>query len=147
MSQDIEVEKAAIRECLEQLWLAYKRGDSRVIAELYHSNANLVISGNEVAVGQTAIEREYAKIIALDPVRPDSNFRQSLRIHLVTPGLAIVDAAGAITKANADGTEERLGEAFFTAVLVKETGQWRIAALRGASPDNISPPTIEAELI
>jgi uncharacterized protein (TIGR02246 family) len=135
-----EVEKSAIRTCLEQFYAAYSRGDAKSVASLYHTNANLVMQGKEVAVGHAAIEREYTRLIALDPVRSDTKVTQALRIHLVNAELAVVDAAALLIKRGDDGNEEKLGDAFFTIVLVKDDGRWLLAALRGASDSNISPP-------
>jgi uncharacterized protein (TIGR02246 family) len=137
-----ELEKSAIRTCLEQFYAAYSRGDAKSVASLYHTNANLVIQGQEVAVGDAAIEREYTRLIALDPVRSDTKVTQALRIHLINADLAVVDAAALLTKLGDDGKEEKLGDAFFTIVLLKDDGRWLLAALRGASDGNISPPQI-----
>jgi uncharacterized protein (TIGR02246 family) len=135
-----ELEKAAIRACLDQFYAAYSRGDAKSVANLYHPNANLVMQGQEVAVGHAAIEREYIRLIALDPVRSDTKVTQALRIHLVDAELAVVDAAALLTKLGDGGNEEKLGDAFFTIVVVKDDGRWLLAALRGASDGNISPP-------
>lgn len=135
-----ELEKSAIRVCLEQFYAAYRRGDARSVANFYHPNANLVIQGKEIAVGSAAIEREYSRLIAIDPVRSDTKVTQALRIHLVSADLAVVDAAALLTKLGDGGNEEKLGDAFFTIVVVKDDGRWLLAALRGASDANISPP-------
>lgn len=140
MLENEELEKAAIRACLDQFYAAYSRGDAKSVASLYHPNANLVIQGQEVAVGRAAIEREYIRLIALDPIRPDTKVSQALRIHLVNADLAVVDAAALLTKLGDGRTEEKLGDAFFTIVVVKDDGRWLLAALRGASDGNISPP-------
>ena len=137
---DIETEKAQVRDCLDQLWAALRQGDSRAIAELYHPNANLVLRGEEVAVGRPAIERQYAELLALDPVRRDTSMTSSLRIHLVRPEVAIVDVASRLTRADASGDQEKLGDVFFTIVAVKDEEVWRLAAVRGADPSNLSPP-------
>jgi uncharacterized protein (TIGR02246 family) len=136
---DSEAETTAVRDCLEQLWAAYKRGDPRAIAELYHSNANLV-GGQEVAVGRAAIEQQYTRLLALDPARPDTTVNSNLRIHLVRSDLAIVDAAATLTRADGRGNEEKLGNAYFTIVLTKDQGRWRLAALRGAEAANLAAP-------
>ena len=136
---DIESEKAKIRDCLDRLWEAVRRGDPRAVAELYHPNANLVLRGEEVAVGRPAIERQYAGLLALDPVRPDTTTTSNLRIHLVRPDVAVVDAAARLTRADASGSRQTLGEVFFTIVAVKDEEGWRLAAVRGADAGNISP--------
>ena len=137
---DIEAERAQIRDCLDRLWAALERGDPRAIAELYHPNANLVLRGEEVAVGRSDIERQYEKVLALDPVRPETTITSSLRIHLVRPDLAIVDSASRLTSADASGEPQKLGDVFFTIVAVKDEQGWRLAAARGADPSNLSPP-------
>lgn len=141
MPENEELDKSAIRACLEQFYAAYSRGDAKSVANLYHPNANLVMQGQEVAVGHAAIEREYITLIALDPVRSDTKVTQALRIHLVNAELAVVDAAALLTKLGEGGKEEKLGDAFFTIVVVKDDGRWLLAALRGASDGNISPPS------
>jgi uncharacterized protein (TIGR02246 family) len=136
----VESERAQIRDCLDQLWAALRQGDPRAIAELYHPNANLVLRGEEVAVGRQDIERQYAELLALDPVRPDTMVTSSLRIHLVRPDVAIVDAASRLTRVDASGAPQKLGDVFFTIVAVKDEQGWRLAAVRGADPSNLSPP-------
>jgi len=140
VQENEELEKSAIRDCLEQFYAAYSRGDAKSLASLYHPNANLVIQGQEVAVGHAAIEREYIRLIAIDPVRSDTKVTQALRIHLVNADLAVVDAAALLTKPGDGGNEEKLGDAFFTIVVVKDGGRWLLAALRGAREANIAPP-------
>jgi len=140
VQENEELEKSAIRDCLEQFYAAYSRGDAKSVASLYHPNANLVIQGQEVAVGHAAIEREYIRLIAIDPVRSDTKITQALRIHLVNADLAVVDAAALLTRLGDGGNEEKLGDAFFTIVVVRDGGRWLLAALRGASDGNISPP-------
>ena len=140
VQENEELEKSAIRDCLEQFYAAYSRGDAKSLASLYHPNANLVIQGQEVAVGHAAIEREYIRLIAIDPVRSDTKVTQALRIHLVNADLAVVDAAALLTRLGDGGDEEKLGDAFFTIVVVKDGGRWLLAALRGAREANIAPP-------
>jgi uncharacterized protein (TIGR02246 family) len=137
---DIETEKAQVRDCLDQLWAGLRQGDPRAIAELYHPNANLVLRGEEVAVGRPAIEQQYAELLALDPVRPDTTFTSNLRIHLVRPDVAIIDAASRLTRADASGDQQKLSDVFFTIVAVKDERGWRLAAVRGADPSNLPPP-------
>lgn len=137
---DIESETAQVRDCLDRLWAALRRGDPRAIAELYHPNANLVLHGEEVAVGRPDIERQYAELLALDPVRPETTITSGLRIHLVRPDVAIVDAASRLTRADAAGDQQKLGDVFFTIVAVKDEQGWRLAAVRGADASNLSPP-------
>jgi uncharacterized protein (TIGR02246 family) len=137
---DIEFERAQVRDCLDHLWAALRQRDPRAIAELYHPDANLVLRGEEVAVGRPAIEQQYAELLARDPVRPDTTINSSLRIHLVRPDVAIVDVASRLTSANASGDQQKLGDVFFTIVAVKDEQGWRLAAVRGADPSNLSPP-------
>jgi uncharacterized protein (TIGR02246 family) len=137
---DIESETAQVRDCLDRLWAALRRGDHRAIAELYHPNANLVLRGQEVAIGRPDIERQYAELLALDPVRPETTITSGLRIHLVRPDVAIVDVASRLTRADAAGDPQELGDVFFTIVAVKDEQGWRLAAVRGADPSNLSPP-------
>jgi uncharacterized protein (TIGR02246 family) len=137
---DIESERAQVRGCLDRLWTALRQRDPRAIAELYHPNANLVLRGEEVAVGRPAIEQQYAQLLALDPVRPNTTIASNLRIHLVRPEVAIVDVASRLTRADASGDQQKLGDVFFTIVAVKDEEGWRLAAVRGADPSNLSPP-------
>ena len=137
---DIESERAQVRECLDRLWAALRQRDPRAIAELYHPNANLVLRGEEVAIGRPAIEQQYAQLLALDPVRPNTTIASNLRIHLVRPEVAIVDVASRLTGADASGDQQKLGDVFFTIVAVKDEEGWRLAAVRGADPSNLSPP-------
>jgi uncharacterized protein (TIGR02246 family) len=137
---DIESERTQVRDCLDRLWAALRQGDPRAIAELYHPNANLVLRGEEVAIGRPAIEQQYAELLVLDPVRPETTITSSLRIHLVRPDVAIVDAASRLTRADAAGDQQKLGDVFFTIVAVKDEQGWRLAAVRGADPSNLSPP-------
>ena len=137
---DIESEKSALRSCLDQLWEAYAQGDAKAIAELYHTNANLVLLGHEVAVGRPALEQEYAKLLAMDALRSDTRVRRSFRIHLINSDVAVVDAAARLSRTVAGGEEERLGDVYFTIVAVKEDGEWRLGAVRGANETNIAAP-------
>jgi uncharacterized protein (TIGR02246 family) len=137
---DIESERAQVRDCLNRLWAALRQRDPRAIAELYHPNANLVLRGEEVAVGRPAIEQQYAQLLALDPVRPNTTIASNLRIHLVRPEVAIVDVASRLTGADESGDLQKLGDVFFTIVAVKDEEGWRLAAVRGADPSNLSPP-------
>jgi uncharacterized protein (TIGR02246 family) len=137
---EIESERAQVRDCLDRLWAALRQRDPRAIAELYHPNANLVLRGEEVAVGRPAIEQQYAQLLALDPVRPNTTIASNLRIHLVRPEVAIVDVASRLTRADASGDQQKLGDVFFTIVAVKDEEGWRLAAVRGADPSNLSPP-------
>jgi uncharacterized protein (TIGR02246 family) len=137
---DIESERAQVRDCLDRLWAALRQGDPRAIAELYHPNANLVLRGEEVAVGRPAIEQQYAQLLALDPVRPNTTITSNIRIHVVRPEVAIVDVASRLTGADASGDQQKLGDVFFTIVTVKDEEGWRLAAVRGADPSNLSPP-------
>jgi uncharacterized protein (TIGR02246 family) len=137
---DIESERAQVRDCLDRPWAALRQRDPRAIAELYHPNANLILRGEEVAVGRPAIEQQYAQLLALDPVRPNTTIASNLRIHLVRPEVAIVDVASRLTWADASGDQQKLGDVFFTIVAVKDEEGWRLAAVRGADPSNLSPP-------
>ena len=137
---DIESERAQVRDCLDRLWAALRQRDPRAIAELYHPNANLVLRGEEVAVGRPAIEQQYAQLLALDPVRPNTTIASNLRIHLVRREVAIVDVASRLTRSDASGDQQKLGDVFFTIVAVMDEEGWRLAAVRGADPSNLSPP-------
>src|SRR5215510_5579547 len=126
MSTDIESEKSALRDCLDRLWEAYARADAGAIAQLYHPNANLVLLGKEVAVRRSALEREYAKLLAMDSLRSDTRVKRAFRIHLINADVAVVDAAARLSRIDAEGCEEQLGDVYFTIVAVKASGEWRL---------------------
>ena len=137
---EIEAEKAAVADCLDQFWAAFARGDARAIAALYHPNANLVLGGEEVGIGRPAIEQQYTRILEVDPLRPGTTITHNRRIHLVRSDVAIIDLAARLTTTGAAGDPQPSAAVFFTIVAVKDEEGWRLAAVRGADSSNLSPP-------
>ena len=134
---DIESERAQVRDCLDRLWAALKQGDPRdrgvISPECQPRPARR--GGGHWPTGHRAAIRGAAR------PRPGAAGDHD---HLkppdppARPDVAIVDAASQLTQADASGDQHKLGDVFFTIVAVKDEQGWRLAAVRGADPSNLS---------
>lgn len=110
---------------------AFNAGDARALGRLFTADARVIDVTGEVAEGRDAIEREYASLFEENPgltieVHSDD-------IHLVSPDAAIeVGTSRVIPKEGAPPVANR-----YSAVSVKQDGQWLVASVR-ESPGEIS---------
>lgn len=122
-----------IQELLARSAEAWRRRDAGALADLMHPNANYPLGTGEAVVGRPAIEARLEPLCAMVP-RDVETESESLRIHLVTPDLAIVDSVARNVRVGAGGERETLSTEAFTIVAVREEGEWLVAAIRGALP-------------
>ena len=121
-----------VEELLERSADATRRRDAGVLAQLMHPNANQGPAGGEPIVGREAIAAQLAPLLATvpDDIEQEKIARQ---IHFVTPNLAIVDEVVANVRV-ASGERTTVSTEAFTIVVIRDSGEWLVAAVRGAFP-------------
>lgn len=118
---------ATVRELLRESVEALRRNDLPAVANLYHPNAALHVSGAGLIVGRSAISEHLARLLDGQPNDVEHEVTEE-HIHEVTPAVAIVDTIGVSRWGEGDSGVEG-----FTMIAVRDqSGQWLWAGVRGA---------------
>ena len=117
-----------IEQFLDHVEHAYEQQNAPELARLHHPNARYAKFSGGFAVGRDAIEPYLPEIFAAAPkdIQSETVLRE---IEQVTPDLAIIDTR---IKHIRVGDLEAVSVEGFTTVVVREDGEWLVAAIRGA---------------
>ena len=112
----------------------FDRRDAKGMAALLTENATLQNEWGDVVQGRTNIEATLTRLMANLPAGTKLK-DTALASHAVAPDVIV-----------SQGTSERItpnvapAQMFFTRVLVRQSGQWRLAATQIARPSAIPKP-------
>ena len=119
-----------IEQLLTRIQEIYERRDAAELAELHHPNSRYPKFSGGFATGRDEI-RDYLPTIfdaAPDDIESETVHRE---IEQVTEDLAIIDTHVRHTRKH-NGHKQPASLEGFTTILVREKGQWLVAAVRGA---------------
>lgn len=122
-------DEAAIRQIVQQQDDTRNRGDWKAYGALFTKDADQLTSAGTWRRGSAEIEKSTAEITST--TYKGGKYTTSVeRVRMVAPTVALVDGAFAITNISGGGSRKGLN----TLMLVKDAGQWRIAATRSMVP-------------
>ena len=127
-----EQEEPAIRRVVDAFAKAYNAGDSKSLAGLFTSEAEIVSDDGRRAQGRIAIEQVFAQIFKEHP-----KARMEIAvgtIRMVSPELAIEDGTATVTSEPGEPAERTR----YLVVHVKQEGQWRMASARDVADEPLS---------
>jgi uncharacterized protein (TIGR02246 family) len=130
-------ETAAIQKALDAFAAAFNRADARASAARFTTAAEYTDETGEITRGRDAIQQELEGLFADMPGLKLALAEQSFR--LIRPDVGMARGTATVTApegGSADGT--------FTAIFVKEGGEWRIDSLQEGVPP--PAPAAAAEL-
>lgn len=114
---------------------AFDSRDAKAMAALFTENATLQNEWGEITQGRDKIEALVAALMAHLPTGTKLE-DTSLVIQLVAPDVIVSQGISHRLVPGAEPTQM-----FFTRVLVKESGQWKLAATQIARPSNVPKPS------
>lgn len=120
-------EAAAIQLALDTFAGAFNRADARTLAARFTATAEYTDENGEITRGRDAIQQELEGLFADMPGLKLSLSEQSFR--LIRPEVGMARGTATLTAAEggtSDGT--------FTAIFVKENGDWKIDSLQEGVP-------------
>jgi uncharacterized protein (TIGR02246 family) len=127
---------AAVRAIVDQVLGAWRDGNARGMAEVYEGAGDFVNPNGVRAVGRANIEAYYAAAFAAG-YAGSALAVDILHSRHLTPAVILLDGAFRIDPTSvAKITESSSG--IFSAVLIKKSGRWRIAAMRESSAQKFS---------
>lgn len=126
-------DESAIRALVKQYEEARNRGDATVLAALFVTDADQLVSSGEWRKGRDAVVKGSLASSASGGQRAFT----VEAVRLLVPDVAIVDSRYEI--ASADGTARRM---WATWLLTKTAGGWRIAAIRNMLPAPPAPAKV-----
>jgi uncharacterized protein (TIGR02246 family) len=128
-----DAEAAAIQQALDAFAAAFNRADARASAARFTTAAEYTDETGEITRGRDAIQQELEALFADTPGLKLSLAEQSFRLIRPDVGMARGTATVSVPEGgSADGT--------FTAIFVKEAGDWKIDSLQ----EGVPPPTAAA---
>lgn len=127
-------DEQAIKELLNAFTRAFNAGDAKAVAATYTDTAIVVDETGERVEGRAAIRERYAAVFADDPGSTIAIKVDSLRF--LGPETALEDGRATITPSAGTEAPEITR---FTAVYVKQDGQWRQAAVRDELASDLTP--------
>lgn len=124
-------EQAAIQAVLDAHGAAWNKGDAAAAAAIMTEDADWVGGDGSVYEGRAAIEAAHEKWFA-GPAKGSFHSHPGLpKIHFLRPDVAIVDGDSYQSGLHDEqGKEVPAETSRYTAVMVKENGQWKVAAFR-----------------
>jgi uncharacterized protein (TIGR02246 family) len=124
-------EKAAIQAVLDAHAAAWSKGDAAAAAAVMTQDADWVSSDGSVYEGRSAIEAAHQEWLA-GPAKGSWHSHPGLaKIQFIRPDVAIVDGDSYISGLHDEkGSEIPASISRYTAVMVKESGRWKVAAFR-----------------
>jgi uncharacterized protein (TIGR02246 family) len=122
-------DEAAIRQIVQQQDDTRNRGDWKAYGALFTKDADQLTSAGTWRRGSAEIEKSTAEITST--TYKGGKYTTTVeRVRMISPTVALVDGAFAITNISGGGSRKGLN----TLMLVKDAGQWRIAATRSMVP-------------
>ena len=120
----------AIQQFLLQLETTYQEQDAQLLARLHHPNARYARLSGGYAVGRDEIRDYLPEIFDAAPegIKSETISRE---VEQITPDLAVIDTRIQHFEVKDGALEPRSIEGF-TTVIVRESGEWLVAAIRGA---------------
>jgi len=129
---------AHIRAALRAYLTAFNRHDASGLASLWTAGGTSVdLASGEVTAGRDAVQGVFAALFAEDESASIDIDVESIRP--LREGVAVVDGVTRLSFDGADPTQTR-----FSAVMVEEDGQWRLASMREASASQTTAPSSPA---
>jgi uncharacterized protein (TIGR02246 family) len=128
-------ESAEVRASSDAFVAAFNAGDAKAVADLWTQDGELVDEAGQTFSGREAIAAAYAKFFQAHP---------GATIQVTIDSLRMLNDSAAIEEGHASvasDADETAGSAKYTAVHVKQDGNWRMAAVYEASPANASHAT------
>jgi uncharacterized protein (TIGR02246 family) len=122
-------DEAAIRRVVERFDETRNTGDWKGFAALFAKEADQLISSGTWRKGPEGIAKGMQEI-ASTAYKGATHKTTSDRVRMLAPGVAISDGTFTITNIAGGGGRKGL----VTMVLVKDGGEWRIAAARSMVP-------------
>jgi uncharacterized protein (TIGR02246 family) len=127
-------DEQALKALLDAFTKAFNAGDASAAAATYTETAIVVDEGGQRVEGRAAIRDQYAASFADNPGSKIAIQVDSLRF--LGPETALEEGRTTITPAASAGASEITR---FTAVYVKQGGQWRQAAVRDELANDLTP--------
>jgi uncharacterized protein (TIGR02246 family) len=129
--QQLTPDFAAIQELGQELDLAWDQRDAAHFSSLFLANGSFRFPGGTLLEGRAHIAHYY-QTTAFPSFDADLIHRTNpKRIQLLSPEIAIADGLVHFIHTEAINPEDRLDLILFvSSTLVKQNGQWRIAAVR-----------------
>ncbi len=129
--QDLNDDFAAIQQLGEELDHAWDQRDAAQFGSLFLATGSFRFPGGALLEGRDNIA-SYYKTTAFPSFDADLVHRTTQkRIQLLSPEIAIADGLVHFIHTEAEKPEDRLDLILFvSSTLIKENGQWRIAAVR-----------------
>ncbi len=122
-------DEAAIRQVVQQQDDTRNRGDWKAYGALFTKDADQLTSAGTWRRGSAEIEKNTAEMTAT--TYKGGKYTTTVdRVRMIAPAVALVDGAFAITNISGGGSRKGL----VTLMLVKDAGQWRVAATRSMVP-------------
>lgn len=121
---------AGVRGLIPKFKQAWANADAQGLAQLFASEADLVIPTGHLFSGRQAIGSFYASVFSAG-YKGSVGTGQVERLRFVAPDVALGDGTWSITGAHdPSGREAPPERGIFTFVAVREKGQWKISGLR-----------------
>jgi uncharacterized protein (TIGR02246 family) len=134
MTTQHEVE-TIVREFEDEYAAAFGRKDAKALSELLAGDATLLSEWGDVMQGRAKIERTFANVF---PSTPDELKLVNTPAHSRAITDDVIVSHGVSHKLGAWGAgEEKLS---YTRVLVREGGEWRLAATQVAPSSSMPDP-------
>jgi uncharacterized protein (TIGR02246 family) len=131
--------EAGLKKTTAAFMAAFHAGDARAVAVLWTENAEMIEADGDVFRGREAIEKAYAEAFK---ARPKATAKvENGSVRFLGPTIAIIE--GVLTITTPGGAEPDVTE--FSAVLVREGDEWKIASVKSTEPDPESGSLEEIE--
>jgi uncharacterized protein (TIGR02246 family) len=127
-------DEKAIRAAFQTMSADWSRADAGAIAKRWTADGDMAVSDGSYARGAAEIQKWFATQFA-GPYKGTKFTSTTSSVRFIKPDVAI--ATGDWIVAGIQGSGMRGGK--FTAVLVKESGAWRVTAWRSFVPAKPGP--------
>jgi uncharacterized protein (TIGR02246 family) len=130
-SSDESSDRAAIQKVLDAHGTAWTNGDAKAAAAVMTDDADWVSGGGSVYDGRPAIEAAHRQWLNHDAKDSRHSHPGTPKIRFIRPDVAIVDGdsyMGGVR--DEDGKELPAVVTGYTAVFVKNSGEWKVTAFR-----------------
>lgn len=123
-ADDDQAELQAVHDSSQEFVKAFNAADAKAVAALWSENGEYIDEAGERVAGRAAIEQEYAKFFAAHKGATIRLVIESIR--LVGAGVAIEDGRATVEPP----PEGAPATSRYTAVHVKQDGEWLMASVR-----------------
>jgi uncharacterized protein (TIGR02246 family) len=119
-----------VRALVEAYRTTWNSHDPSDLAGFFTEDADMIMGTDPIALGRKAIEGWWQDYFA----RQEPQRRVVIEVHalrLIAPDVAVVNVTTTTEGRSTQGEDLRSRDARGTWVVVREDGEWRIAAMRG----------------